>query len=53
VKLGDYHQVKMAPESVELKEEDVNSALEQIRRGHAIWEPVDRQVNSGHGYPGY
>ncbi len=46
VALGDYHQVKMTPESVELKEEDVNSALEQIRRQHGVWEPVDRQVNS-------
>ncbi len=46
VKLGDYHQVKVAPESIELKEEDINNAIEQLRHQHAIWEPVDRQVNS-------
>jgi trigger factor len=45
VKLGDYHSLKLAPESVELKEEDVDKALEQIRRDHSIWESVDRQVN--------
>ena len=26
IKLGDYHQIKMSPESVELKEEDINKA---------------------------
>jgi len=45
VKLGDYHSLKLAPESVELKEEDVDKALEQIRRDHSVWESVDRQVN--------
>jgi trigger factor len=46
VKLGDYHQIKMSPESIELKEEDVNSTLEHLRQQHGIWEPVERQVNS-------
>ena len=46
IKLGDYHQVKMSPESIELKEEDLNNTLENLRHQHAIWEPVDRQVNS-------
>jgi trigger factor len=46
IKLGDYHQIKMAPESIELKEEDINSAIEQLRHQYAIWEPVDRQINS-------
>jgi trigger factor len=46
VKLGDYHQVKMTPETIELKEEDVNKAIEQLRHQHAIWDPVDRQINS-------
>jgi trigger factor len=46
IKLGDYHQVKMAPEAVQLKEEDLNKAIENLRHQHAIWEPVDRQVNS-------
>jgi trigger factor len=46
IKLGDYHQIKLTPESIQLKEEDLNNAIEQIRRQHGIWEPVDRQVNS-------
>ena len=46
IKLGDYHQVKMSPESIELKEEDLNNTLENLRHQHAVWEPVDRQVNS-------
>ncbi|MBN1188389.1 MAG: trigger factor [Dehalococcoidales bacterium] len=46
VKLGDYETLRVARESVELKEEDIDAALEQIRRQQAIWEPVDRQVNS-------
>ena len=46
VKLGDYHQVKLTPESIELKEEDVEKTIEQLRHQHSIWEPVDRQVNS-------
>ncbi len=46
VKLGDYHQIKMTPETVEFKEEDVDKAIEQLRHQYANWEPVDRQVNS-------
>lgn len=46
VKLGDYHQVKVAPESIQLKEEDIENTIEQLRHQHSIWEPVERQVNS-------
>jgi trigger factor len=46
VKLGDYHQIKLTPESIELKEEEVNDAIEELRHQHAVWEPVERQVNS-------
>jgi trigger factor len=46
VKLGDYHSIKMAPEGIELKEEDVDQSIERLRHQHAIWEPADRQVNS-------
>ncbi len=45
VKLGDYRTIKLTPESVELKEEDISKALEQIRREHSVWETVDRQIN--------
>ncbi len=46
INLSDYKQVKMSPESIELKEEDINKTIEQLRHQHAIWEPVERQVNS-------
>ncbi len=46
VQLGDYHKLKMQPESVELKEEDIDRAIEQLRHEHATWDVVDRQVNS-------
>jgi trigger factor len=46
VKLGDYHQVKVTPEGIELKEEDLNNTIENLRHQHAVWEPVNRQVNS-------
>jgi trigger factor len=46
IKLGDYHQIKMSPEPVELKQEDLEKSLEEIRKQHCIWEPVTRQVNS-------
>jgi trigger factor len=49
VKVGDYHQIKLTPESIQLKEEDIDNAIEQIRHTHSIWEPVDRQVNSRDG----
>ena len=44
VKPGDYHQLQFTPEPVELKEDDVNAAIEQLRHQHAIWEPVERPV---------
>jgi trigger factor len=45
IKLSDYKQVKLTPDSIELKEEDVNNTIEQLQHQHAVWEPVDRQVN--------
>ena len=44
IKLGDYHHLQVAPEPVEVTEDDVNAAIEQLRRQHAIWEPVERPV---------
>lgn len=46
VKLPDYHQIRLTPEKVEVKEEDIENAIEALRHQHAIWEPVERQVNS-------
>ena len=44
IKLGDYHHLQFTPEPVEVTEDDVNTAIEQLRRQHAIWEPVERPV---------
>ena len=44
IKPGDYHHIKVTPEPVELVEDDVNAAIEQLRHGQATWEPVERPV---------
>jgi trigger factor len=36
----------VAQESIELKEEDVEKSIESLRHQNAIWEPVERQINS-------
>jgi trigger factor len=45
VKLGDYHQIRLTPEPVEVTEDNVNAVIEQLRRQHGTWEPVEREVN--------
>ncbi len=47
IELGDYHHIQVTPESVELTEDDVNTAIEQLRHQQATWEPVDRPVDFG------
>jgi trigger factor len=44
VKLGDYKSLKVTPKSVELKEEEISSSIEQLRHQHAVWEPADKAV---------
>ena len=45
IKLGDYHHIQVAPEPVELTEDDVSATIEQLRHQHATWEPVERPVD--------
>jgi len=45
IELGDYCSIKATPEPVELTEDDVSTAIEQLRHQQAIWEPVDRPVD--------
>ena len=45
VELGDYRSVRMQPEPVEIKEENVSSVLEELRHQHATWDPVDRPLD--------
>lgn len=44
VELGDYHSVKLTPEKVEVTKDQVDSVIEQLRRQHGTWEPVERPV---------
>jgi trigger factor len=45
VKLGDYHQIRLTPEPVEVTEDNVNAVIEQLRRQHGTWKPAEREVN--------
>ena len=45
IKLGDYHHIQVAPEPVELSEDDISAAMEQLRHQQATWEPVERPVD--------
>jgi trigger factor len=45
VTLGDYKSIRMTPEPVDIKEENINAILEELRHQHATWEPVDRALD--------
>jgi trigger factor len=47
IRLGDYHNIELKPESVEIGDEEIQTAMEQIRQGHAVLVPVDRSVQLG------
>ena len=47
VELGEYREVSIAPEPVELAEEEINKVIEQLRYQYAPWEPVARPVEFG------
>jgi trigger factor len=44
VELGDYQSIKLTPENVEVTKDQVDSVIEQLRRQHGTWEPVERPV---------
>jgi trigger factor len=45
VELGDYKSIRMALEVDEIKDENINSVIEELRHQHATWEPVDRPLD--------
>ena len=47
VELGDYHGIKLETELVEITEEEIAAAMEQIREEQGMWLPVDRPVQMG------
>ena len=44
VELGDYHEIKFVPETVQVSDEEVNEALERLRHLQSTWEPVEREA---------
>jgi len=47
VKLGDYHNAKIDFKPIEINEEEVQAALQQIRQEQAVWIPVERPIRFG------
>ena len=44
VELGDYLSVRVAPQPVEVSEDEMNQTIERLRHSYATWEPVEREV---------
>ncbi len=44
VELGDYKSIRVEQETGEIKDENIDSVIEELRHQHATWEPVDRTV---------
>jgi len=42
VELGDYRQIRIEPDEVEVSDEDVEAVLKNIQNEQATWKPVDR-----------
>jgi trigger factor len=48
VTLGDYNQVRVAPETPrEVSDTDVDGVIDALRHQQATWEPAEREVQSG------
>ena len=45
VTLGDYQSIRLSPVVDEIKEENIDSVIEELRHQHATWEPVDRALD--------
>ncbi len=41
VELGDYDEIRLNPEPVEVTDEEVGEVLERLRQAQAPWEPVE------------
>ncbi|MFQ5925054.1 MAG: trigger factor [Dehalococcoidia bacterium] len=47
VELGNYREIRVDPEPVEVAEEEMEKAIEQIRYQHAPWQPAERPIQFG------
>ncbi len=45
IELGEYHGIKLKPEPVEVTKDEVGAVIEQLRRQHGTWEPVERAAD--------
>jgi trigger factor len=45
VELGDYHNIRLTPDPVEITEDRIDAVLEELRHQQATWEPVDRPLD--------
>jgi trigger factor len=44
VELGDYKNIRLTPETVDITDENINAVIEELRHQNATWEPVDRPL---------
>lgn len=47
VEPGNYKEIKITPEKIEVKQEDVDRVLDNLRHRQALWQPVERPVKFG------
>lgn len=47
IELGDYHNIKLEPEPIEIGDEEIQAAMEQLQQEQAVLAPVDRPVQFG------
>jgi len=45
ITLGDYHSLKLKAEPATVKNEEVEEVIEQLRRQHGTWEPMERAAD--------
>ena len=47
VDLGDYREIRVETEPVEVTDEEVDGVLDRVRDEQAVWEPVERAAKYG------
>lgn len=47
VDLGDYRRLRLDVPPVEVTDEEVEKELEEARKAHAVWNPVEREAQAG------
>jgi trigger factor len=47
VELGEYRQIRLTLEPIEVTEEQIDNALEQLRDQYAVWSPAEHPLRLG------